>query len=496
MSDEKKKQTSIVGEVSLAANSEMLTRHTEATRIYKAAYDGIDNELGKKHHRGLKQVGEQQAVGKNGFDCTPQQAGTSAEILDTADQNAANAKSGNPKRVTRTDDIGKVNDTQTDQVTIDSKGNIITDTGVQMKFLKDADTFVNKVSGKKYASHYPDGKFRIPADQYDGVKQLLQDKIKKLESQNLTPAKQRQLEYLKKVEKNLEKATVSKAEALKARTTPEKVTAGRIIRTSHEAGLNGAAMGAAIGGGFSIITNTVAVLKGDKDADEAVIDVLGDTAKSGTSGYAIGFANTALGGVMRNSENAIIRMLGKANAPAYIIQTAITTVKSIGRLCKGEIGIEDFFIEIGRNGTTLIGAAKGAVIGQVLIPIPVVGALVGGLVGSLVSGAIYDYTIGMKLFREEIATFREQLSQEIEMLREYRQYLQGFDIVGFADETQKRVIIAEYYLGGADEQIYRPTVELNAKLQTANEILGIPCPWGNCSFREFMGDKTKVLTHG
>lgn len=122
--------------------------------------------------------------------------------------------------------------------------------------------------------------------------------------------------------------------------------------TEEEAkSVESAKVGAVIGGGISLITNTFAVIKGEKNVEEAAADSAVDTVKSDATSYATGFANTALASAMKNG---MVRSLEKANAPAYIIQAAISTVKSIARLCKGEIDTNEFFLEIKKNGMTLI----------------------------------------------------------------------------------------------------------------------------------------------
>jgi hypothetical protein len=55
---------------------------------------------------------------------------------------------------------------------------------------------------------------------------------------------------LKKVDKNLQKSDVSKKEAIEARKNPKKVVAKAIVKTAHEAGVEGAKTGAMIGGGI------------------------------------------------------------------------------------------------------------------------------------------------------------------------------------------------------------------------------------------------------
>lgn len=482
--------SNIADAVALGANAEMLNRYSEAGKQFKVAYDGIDNETGKKLHQGLKSISQSKINPDYVDQNINQQAGYSAEVLDTAKKNSQNIKNGSSERASRTDDLGRVNDTKADQVILDEFGNVKKGSEVQMKFLKDSETFVNKVRGKDYSNHYPDGKYSVPADQYDSIKAGLREEIAKLEKQELTPEKQKQLDYLKKVEKNLKKSEVSKTEAIDVRINPEKVTIKEIAKVSHEAGVNAAKIGAGVGGGISLISNTFAVIKGEKDVEEAIADTAIDSAKAGVTSYATGFANTGLASVMKNSSQEIVRSIGKSNAPAYIIQTAITTVKSLARLCKGEINTNEFFQEIGKNGTMLMVSAQGAIIGQVLIPIPVVGALVGGLVSTLLGSVIYDYTIGMKVLNEEIDAFSQQLSNEIMLLKEYQKRLMSLDLDKFKGETGK------YNAVGEEISQEHSMDDFNRMLKLTYNYLGIPCPWGEGSLDEFMQNKSGVLSFG
>jgi hypothetical protein len=500
MPDDKKKKkqrkTEVIDDVALAANAETLGRFSEAGKQFKVAYDGVDNEAGKQLHQGLKQISESKVHPDFQEQNINQQAGYSAEVLDTVKQNAESIKKGDPTRVSRTDDLGRVNDMQADQVTLDPLGNVVDGSEVQVKFLgtdaKGNLEFVKKVSGREYSEHYPDGRFRVPSDQYDVIKTELKGKIAALEKQSpLTPEKQRQLEYLKKVDKNLKKATVSKSEAIEARTNPEKVTVREIGKTSHEAGLEAAKVGVLVGGGISLLTNTAAVLKGEKKVEEAVKYTAIDTAKAGGTSYAMGFANTALASVMKNSSNALVRSLGKANAPAYIITTAITTTKSLARLCRDEITVNEFFLEVGRSGTLLLASVQGAVVGQFLIPVPVVGALVGGLVSTLLCGEIYDCALGMKMLNAEIDEFTNRLADEIVLLREYQaRLMQQIDLGKFKQDTEKYNNVSGLFEHQYSEQ------DFNLMLKLTYQYIGIPCPWGEGSLDNFMKDKKGVLTFG
>jgi hypothetical protein len=193
---------------------------------------------------------------------------------------------------------------------------------------------------------------------------------------------------------------------------------------------------------------------------------------------------------MNNSSNALVRSLGKANAPAYIITTSITTAKSLARLCKDEITVNEFFSEVGRSGTILLASAQGAVVGQLLIPVPVVGALVGGLVSTLLCGEIYDCTLGMKMLNAEIDEFTNRLADEIVLLREYQARLMQIDLDKFKQDTEKYNDVSGLFEHHYSEQ------DFNLILELTYQYIGIPCPWGEGSLDDFMKDKKGVIIFG
>ena len=63
---------------------------------------------------------------------------------------------------------------------------------------------------------------------------------------------------------------------------------------AHKAGMQAGRTGALYGAGFSLATNTVDVLNGEKEVGDAAVDVAKDTAISYGAGYAIGAAGSAL----------------------------------------------------------------------------------------------------------------------------------------------------------------------------------------------------------
>ena len=65
---------------------------------------------------------------------------------------------------------------------------------------------------------------------------------------------------------------ISKKEAEFARKHPKLQTAKNVLGAAHEAGMQGAVIGAVVGGSISLISNIVAVIKGEKDGKQAAKD--------------------------------------------------------------------------------------------------------------------------------------------------------------------------------------------------------------------------------
>ena len=76
---------------------------------------------------------------------------------------------------------------------------------------------------------------------------------------------------------------------------PKAQSAINIAKEAHNVGLNTAKNGAHFGGGFSMGSNIVEVISGDKEVNEALADVAKDTAVSAGVGYATGVVATAVG---------------------------------------------------------------------------------------------------------------------------------------------------------------------------------------------------------
>lgn len=448
MDDNKKKEQKsedILNAGIAGASYETDQRYGDAAKQHYVAHSGVDNELGKKIAKGLKQISDEKVNPDYEYQNIHQQAGFAAEVKDVARKNAEKIIKGDSTRKVRTDDLGRVNDPLYDTVTVDSKGNIIEGTGAQMKFLGASESdpsgegnaarALEKLQSKKFQKYLDaDVKIDVPSDQYDRIIQEADNKIealsKQLENQkqagNTEQAQklQERIDKLKKIKKNLRKSTVSSDEAVFARQHPGLSTAIDVAKLSHRAGLQTAKSSALIGGSFSIVRNLVSVYKGEEEPEEAIQNVAKDTATTAAVGYGTGFAGTAIKGAMQNSGSEYVRALSKTNIAGTIVAATVSVTKTMSKYFKGEIDGVECMATLGEQGTGMISSAMFAAIGQTAIPIPIVGGLIGGMVGYAISSATYGILMESlkeaKLAKEERDQIERACEEHIKMIRQYR----------------------------------------------------------------------------
>lgn len=424
---------------------ETVQRYGEAAKQHYVGYSGVDREMGVPLTKGLKQISKEKINKVYEFQNKHQQAGFSAEVKETARSNAEHMIKGDPTRKIRTDDLGRVNDPLYDTVMLDGNGDPIAGSGVQMKFLGasekdskgtgDAARALSKLQSKKFEKYLEhDVKIAVPSDQYDKILQEADKRIEALtrqldkqkdvgDTEQIQKLKDR-LDDLEKIKKNLRKSSVSSKEALSARENPELSTAIDVAKVSHKAGLQTAKSATIIGGSVSIVKNLVSVCKGEEAPDEAVKNVAKDTAVTTAMGYGTGFAGTALKGAMQNSGSQYIQTLSKTNVAGTVVAVSVAASKTLTRYFKGEIDGVECLETLGEQGTGMVSSAMFSVVGQIAIPIPVVGGLIGGMVGYAVSSAAYGILMQSlkeeKLAHEQRPQIEKICEEHIKMIREYR----------------------------------------------------------------------------
>lgn len=359
--------------------------------------------------------------------CIKQQSGFSAEYVKVARDNANKLKKGEAPNVKRGDDIKElpINDKTIDIAEVDKNGKIINGTQCQMKILKDPKGLLNGIAnGNEQYAKYRNIDIAVPNEQVEYCKEHCQNQADKLckqaekckdpvQSQKL---RKRAKQFIK-LKNKIKASGVSSNDATEARVNPGKFTCKEILKMSNEAGIQGAKYGAVIGGTTKFCQQIYGVFQGEIEVKEAAKETIVATGKSATVGYATSSIGSMAQAVMAQSEKQILRNLSKTSLPTQIIPQCYEISKLIYAYCSNEITGIEFSERLGEKGTGLMAGGAGAILGQIIVPIPIVGAMIGSSIGYMMSSFFYRDTL--RAFKELNASVinYEQVKAECESAR-------------------------------------------------------------------------------
>lgn len=368
------------------ALSETVSRYGLAGAEFLKGLRGVDYETGQIFDRSLRKVA-QGKLNPNYYEQNlKQQAGFSAEIASVSKKNAQAIMSGNNSRFSRSEDIASYgkNHNVVDIVELLEGQEISTS---QMKFVGDYENLLNKIAkrnsgNKNDLSRYLEvDRLEMPSEQVEKAKAYCREQAKSLKQQ---------AKNFEKLESKISDSGMTTEEAIAYRLNPEWETVKDISRVSHQAGIQGAKFGAVIGGSISLVTNIIAYKSSNKELSEAVVDTGMDTLKSAGVGYGTAFTGTAIKSYMAQSANEVVRNLSKTALPAMIVSACLATSKSVASYAKGEIDESTLMQEMGISVTGMLSSSAFATIGQIAIPIPVLGGLIGGMIGYTLTNTFYQ----------------------------------------------------------------------------------------------------------
>ena len=440
---------SLTGMAISGTSIDTVLRYGTAVKEHLVAYSGIDRDLGREMNRSLKDFSEYKISAdpqndpKRYYAELRAKAGYSAEVKEVTRTRAEEAISGKTPTTVRTDDLpGHVNDPLFDVTSkVDSSGNPVPGSSAQIKFRgKDAAECLDILSGKdcrKYVDN--DCKLMVPKDFYDGVKEELADRIKSVKSQiehlkssgntKALANREAELAKLETIDRNLRKSKVTVDEAIEGYLSPKTSTAKDIARVAHRAGMEQLKMGAAIGGGMSIARNLVDVYSGKKTIGDAAKSVAIDTTASAAGAYGVAFTGAVIKGMAQNASSSYVRMLANSGLPAYIATATFEIGKTMTQFFRGKIDGAQCIEELGVKGYCMTTSAMYAAIGQIVIPIPVLGAMAGSMLGYFIGSASYrelkDCLKLAKLARAERIRIEKECNEAITLIRECRKRLQA-----------------------------------------------------------------------
>ena len=414
--EKEKKEARSVDENVLAASasSEVVSRYGSASAEYIKGYVGVDQETGQKLSRSHKGVSSYKLNPDDPNKTIKQQAGFNAEIAKTAKDNAENIINKTGKRVSSTEDVGfGSNHPVYDHVEL-RDGMIIEGSGSQMKFVNSPDDLCRKIAtgeggGKADLSRYQGVKLDLPTEQVEATKAHCRqaseslnkqaDRLEKDGKLDLATKKRLQAKNYDRIGENIRDSGLTRKEAIFYRKHPKLATTRDIAVTSHRAGIQAAKGAAVIQGCISIVQNGIAVVQDDKELGEALKDTAKTTAKTAGVAYTTGVVGSSVKGAMQQSSKSTVRALSKTNLPSMVVVSCLEAGRSFRKYINGEIDSVELCEELGEKGTGMVAGAAGATVGQLAIPIPVVGAVIGGMIG---------YTLSSLFYSEALCAFKAQ----------------------------------------------------------------------------------------
>lgn len=404
--------------------SETVFRFGNANAEFFKGYSGIDNETGKVFAKGLEVISQHKVNPDPIYTANniKQQAGYSAEVAATSKDNAEAIIQNSKVRFSRSDDLACYgrNHTVVDRVQL-LNGEIIAGSESQMKFMGDRETLFRRIAeenkqGKSDYSRYRGIKLELPSEQFEGAEQFCRDKANELRQradvvqQNGNAAVadklRREAANYDQLAGNVTDSGLTTEQAIFYREHPEIATALDIARTSHRAGMEGARYAAIIGGAISLLQNGLSIAQGNKDMSVAVKDVVFDSAKAAAIGYGTAFVGSAIKGGLQQCGNQTVRALAKTSAPTLALHVCLSLTRSIKRYVNDEITEAELLTEVGEKGAGMLSSGMMAALGQVVIPVPFVGAAIGGMIGYTLSSIFYqsalDAAKGAEMSRERL----------------------------------------------------------------------------------------------
>ena len=410
---------------------ELVSRYGEAASLDLSAYDGKSSLTGQAT-RSLKSIAESR-LGKTAEEASRnihQQAGFSAEVIETTTINKQRIIDGKNTRSFRYDDLGNTNDQLIDVVDAeqmsDGTWKEISGTGYQMKFLgKNGSETFDKLCNSKHDKYYESGTpVKIPKDFYadfctqaDAKIDQVKQQIKTLKANGGDPSviakKQERLKKYESIRKNTYSSETTSNDAILARTSPKLYTAKAVLSTANQAGLEGAKYGAAYGGGIAIACNIGAVLKG-KPIDEAIKDVAIQSAKSAARSYAVASGATVIDAGLKHYKNELPKLLKNAKAPTEIAGFVMDSAAAFYNYYNGSISGVDCMKQIACNAS------------QVLINLTPIGqaVFIARTVYTLVSisvSVIKEAINAPRIARERRIQIEQECAEQIKALKQFRE---------------------------------------------------------------------------
>ncbi len=164
--------------------------------------------------------------------------------------------------------------------------------------------------------------------------------------------------------------------------------------------------------------------KKGKDPKEALKHTAIVTLKGGAYSYGIASGGSLLGVMMQNSANKVIQSFGKSSLPVMIVGVGVGSCRILIKYFRGKINSVECLEKLGKENTDFLSSIAMSGIGQLAIPIPVIGAIIGNFVGGVMSKTLSenlrDALKKVKLARQNRIEIEKKCRESIRLLGMYR----------------------------------------------------------------------------
>ncbi|KJZ63738.1 hypothetical protein [Pseudomonas fluorescens] len=293
---------------------------------------------------------------------------------------------------------------------------------------------------------------------------------------------------------------VANTQASVADGTASGMERAAIGNEMHTAGMQAGIVAGTLGAGVSFVSGLWGLHKGEVTAAQVALDTCYSGVGSFSAAYATAAAAKGIPHLLTHMGvgKAAIGALTKSNAHVAIAGGVVQSTKHIAMYLKGDIEFDAMMTEISGTALMTAGSFYYGALGQMIIPIPVVGAMVGSTVG---------YFVGSILHQSGIISLGE--SEEVRVSRERREQIEQLCLDVLPRMQASRVamsqLIEEHFaeqasaISGAFGAMDEAMVSWDADsyvsgLAQLNNTLGCSLPFENFEeFEAFMDDKDSVF---
>lgn len=250
-----------------------------------------------------------------------------------------------------------------------------------------------------------------------------------------------------------------------------------VASTFHESGWSSVKNSASEMALLNIFTGLKDVIDDRKTVNEAIKDAVTSTGKGVAKSYAVSGALSVVNRSLQNSEFALFQWAAKYNLPAKGVAFLQVLWAPVKQYFNGEIPMGECAKQITKSSAEFTITGEAAVIGQSLIPIPVLGAVVGTLVGMYFSKCLFsafDSIAASKQVAAEMKIIQDRCRQLSEQYQECRMELEKTLTLYFAEEKKFYTgclgLLDEGILSGDDSKVSEAARNITHHLGGTDDI--------------------------